>query len=92
MSEDPITKPVALLEVTSLEKKFRSFETAFLCIVWNEILETVYKCSDNLPKQTMHLSVVTKQIYTLEAFINEKREWKQQYHVTVQFILKTLIH
>lgn len=79
LSEDPIAKPGARLEAQALEKQFQSFETAFLCILWNDILERVDKCSNNLQKQTMHLSAATKQIHTLEAFIAEKRDEFDKY-------------
>lgn len=74
LTKDPVAKPGARLEAQNLEKQFRSFENAFLCTLWNDILERVDKCSNNLQKQTMNLTAATKQLHTLESYVHGKRD------------------
>lgn len=87
ISEDPGVKPAVRLEAQGIELKFQNFQIIFLSLFWNDILERVDKCNNNLQKHTLDLLAGSKQLRTLETFIKDKREEFNTYEKTAIDIL-----
>lgn len=88
ISVDPTQKPTVQVEASGLEKKFEDFETTFLTVLWNDILERFDKVSNNLQSETLNLVAGAKQLQTLESYLNEKRNEFDKYEQTVMQLLQ----
>lgn len=79
LMQDTSQTPETRLTAQGLHKKFGQLETGLLALFWNDILQRIDKTSNNLQKEELDLLDATKELETLERFLESKRDSFDEY-------------
>lgn len=74
LSQDISQTPESRVAAEGLSKQLGKFDTAFLTVLWNDLLMSIDKVSSNLQKEELDFLAAVKQLQTLKMFLEEKRD------------------
>lgn len=74
LSQDVSQTPETRVAAGGLSKQLGKFDTAFLTVLWNDLLMRIDKVSSNLQKKQLDFLAAVKQLQTLNMFLEEKRD------------------
>lgn len=79
LAKDLSQTPETRVTAEGLYKQLTQFDTVFLKLLWNDLLMRFDKTSENLQKEELDLLGATKQLQTLQSFLEAKRDTYEQY-------------